>query len=437
MKSKNLQKAQTMIELAVFGAVVIFLVGLIVKTMLNSSYQQDTRLKAFRMAMLTSFLYSEGLVGVPGGWDTGTASRNSASVFVLEDRLNAQSGMYGAVDRTPQIATGSASHTRNLFMPLDMDEHANLPVTDFFINGVHFPLTVAGFKSVRRTGENMVVFEQKINHPGTEWCNCAAGGAPDVTACKDDLTAFGLGLHLRFDLDRNGSLDDGVTDANCKKFMWQWKAFNARVISVENSVGLSADVDDDKLVEKVLRIGQSWIDVLDYQEGDISFSPDPTRLTPGLTNDLQMMTYTYYTDANGKQNTHLIVDEGKLYKSFGDTRRYVRSYQKKDSIDIIQRKLQLSKDTERFCKGPGAPVQPGSPEGNRAGWTNDQKNPVEWCCADKPCCMEDDHAEQVCMVLGAPGSKDPFIFVRSRIKDVHGRKWITPTGQDPKLKYLR
>ncbi|GEM_PF-1559901 len=145
IKSNRHVRAQTAIELAVFGAILIFVTGAIIRQSLEAGYQQNQNLKAMRLAMKTSYEYSEGLVG--GG---GTvASHNRASVLLIEDRLTADSSKFGAIDRTQHISAGSATDTRHLFMQIDTGDKEDLPVYDVFVNGKHFPFTLAGFKTVR------------------------------------------------------------------------------------------------------------------------------------------------------------------------------------------------------------------------------------------------------------------------------------------------
>jgi len=422
-------KSQTAIELSVFGAVVIFLVGLMVREVLSSSYQQGNRLKGLRMAMLVSFEYSEGLKAPPGNWQDGTASRNNTSILIIEDRLTAQSARYGAIDRTPYITQGTAVHSRNLFMPVDPGEYANLPIADFFVNGIHFPLTMAGLDNKPL---NLGVFKKEFNHPETDWCNCAG----NVASCADNGW-------FRFDLNRNGFLDDGVTDLNCGKFMWQWRAGTPGDISVDDNKWTNVDIDRDLFTEQVIgKNGTTSVDVMDFQQGDMFFGDDESRPTPGFASqDVQMFTFAKNTIAGTGGDgvgTYLLVDEGKLFETNGDTLRYVRSAQRKDSIDIVQRVLQLSLDTGRFCSA-GAPVQPNTLEGNRAGWVAGSiVNPVEVCCPDNLCCFTPVNITRVCMVTNpAGGQLDPIIFVRSRIVDKHGRKYITPTGNDPFVQFLK
>ncbi len=453
--------AQTALELAVFGSVVVFVIGLIVRSVMTTSYAQNHRYKAFRLAMLMSFEFTEGLKNVPGNWRDGTASRNSASVLVIEDRLSVESSRQAPIDRVPQQAIGGATHSRNLFMPIDPGEFANLPVIDYFINGVHFVFTTANvatkaFNSpANPTG---LVYQKENNHPALPWCDC--GGT--ASNCVDNI---GGNNYYRFDLDRNGALDDGLAsdpamDAICQDFWWQWIAATPSQIDGENGEFTFVDVDGDLHQERIVGINGRPMDdlrgtpitanVVDFQEGDMDFTiPDPDPLNPApqrptagiTTQDIQMFTFTKdWTPAGDGVGTYLQIDEGQLYQVAGDSRRYVRSAQRKDSLDLIQRTVQLSNDTGRFCNGTAGDgssvVQPGTIEGNQAGWTSDVRNPVEVCCPNNACCFTSANATRICMVIPTLGGQDPHILVRSRITDKHGRKWITPTDGDPFVQYL-
>jgi hypothetical protein len=143
------KKGQTAIELAAFGTIIIFILGAIVRTALSSGYQQNQTLKALRMALSKSHLYTEGIIGTKGSFADGQASRNVASILVIEDRLTADSTKFGPIDRIPFILSSSASHSRNLFMPITKStEFYHLPVFDLFVNGKHFPLKTSGFKTM-------------------------------------------------------------------------------------------------------------------------------------------------------------------------------------------------------------------------------------------------------------------------------------------------
>jgi len=156
------QKAQTVIELAVFGAILIFVLGAIIRAAVGSGNQQHAMLKATRMAMTTSHLHSEG---------KRIASRNLASVLIVEDRLSVASAKYGAIDRVPSMMQGSAVHSPNLFMPIDFGHEEDLPIMDLYVNARHFALSVAAFKTIHLAQ------------------GCANEPSPCPADCKGDCSA--------------------------------------------------------------------------------------------------------------------------------------------------------------------------------------------------------------------------------------------------------
>jgi len=134
----NARAGQAAVELAVFGAILIFLLGTIVRSAIGNSYTQNQNFKAMRMAMLASW----------NGAKAGGTSHNSASILFIEDRLSPDFNKYGSLDRNPFIANGSGTFTFQLLYPLDVGEVAsNLPIMDVFINGQHFPFTTANYFS--------------------------------------------------------------------------------------------------------------------------------------------------------------------------------------------------------------------------------------------------------------------------------------------------
>ncbi|MCK4882157.1 MAG: hypothetical protein KAS92_03945 [Candidatus Omnitrophica bacterium] len=139
MRKFKSRKAQTAIELAVFGAILIFVMGSLIRTVMGRALQQHAMLKATRMALTIS--------------QTTTAShtvagRNMGTVLVVEDRLTAASSKYGSVDRMPFMTQGSGTHSANLFMPIDYGYDEDLPVFDLYVNGKHFAFRVGSFKYV-------------------------------------------------------------------------------------------------------------------------------------------------------------------------------------------------------------------------------------------------------------------------------------------------
>jgi len=88
------------------------------------------------------------------------------------------------------------------------------------------------------------------------------------------------------------------------------------------------------------------------------------------------------------------VDQGKAWDLEG---KFVRSVNRKDQVDLVERKIQLSNDTGRMCNGP-APVPP-----------------VEAC--------DDCFGSNFANTCFDHGSK--ILYVRSRILGQHGHFWKT------------
>ncbi len=222
----------------------------------------------------------------------------------------------------------------------------------------------------------------------------------------------------RFDLDRDGDVDVPAIDR--PTFAWQWAPVNA-VNDTESPAGngivycgtrddcaksaknTEVDVDCDLKVETIMSMSPSSgplssVGVLDAQDGDLDFSWGEndviSKPRPGMTQEWRM-----YTRVKG--GTYLLIEEGRLFAP--DTRQFIRTAQKSDKIDIIERVFQLSNNTGRFCSG-------GSPS-----------NGVEAC--DN--CFSSGNISRTCM-----DTTNNLIFMRSRVANLHGRKWITDTSSD-------
>jgi len=150
MTSIKGQRAQTAVELAVFGAILIFVMGTIVSSAVSRGNQQQSVLKATRMALTMSYITSD---------TNKIASRNIASVIILEDRLTAASAKYGAIDRVPFLLQASGAHSSNMFMPVDFGDSEDIPVLDVFVNGKHFSFTTAA-PQIHRTSSTHTRFRR-------------------------------------------------------------------------------------------------------------------------------------------------------------------------------------------------------------------------------------------------------------------------------------
>jgi len=501
-KQKSRTLGQTAIELAVFGSILIFVLGVIIKQTMSFAYLQNQNYKTMRWAMTNSYLHSSGLVYPTGDDGHGTSSRATTSILVLEDRLQVGGDKYTSLDRVPYMASSTATFSRNTFLGLESGEWYNLPILDVYVNGQHFPLRLGGFKTVSTapySGDPHVVpncstvkictaegptpsscsnwdesqypcrvfFEKVPNHPEmADWC------AP--TSTDPSPSCPGLSVEARFDLDRDGSLftdasygstffgevgspdtdvpGEEAWDVSQEAFAWQWNVVAAydqdsgylaaflatlwgsspdyaRGISIDKGENVMVDVDNDLKEERILSVSSSRrsgvitsVTVMDMQEGDYDVSEDSTTEGDpvGFSSDVQF--YSFTKSGEGDIGTYLLLEEGELYGA--ENGQYVRSVQKKDQIDIIQRILRLSHNTGRFCDSNGNPVGTGS----SAGWSSGTPNPVK-ACQD---CFFQDKVALTCFDSTSTQDKQrrPVIYVRSKIQDLRGRKWVTSLSSD-------
>lgn len=532
-KTRMGQRAQTATELAVFGAVLLFVIGAIVRQALHFSQIQNQNLRAFRMAMRLSYEHSMGLrpSTKQNGVIVGNVSRNFASVLLIEDRLSADSAKFGSLNRSPVIANAQGAHTRNFYMPVDVSDPYSEPMSDMFINGKHFPLTTARYKTICMTesdadcptalnpnGPGMrVVWIGDPDGPGGNpprnpneywlpdcvtryppppalpysvgcpkfytlspnnpenigWWSPSIGngypcGAPCNAACTDIYSSCpgkcpGVGgacaqnytpqpMPDRFDLDHSGGSDvlGGIQD----DFNWQWVlvagfdrdhqlknktptrlnygeflSFGTEKGSEQKNTVL--DVDNDLKEERVIRNSLKHngdgvileLVVFDSQDGDTDYSYDTldyknyiagkpgSKPEPGLMEGIAMYTRV-------RPGTYLEIKEGNVVSPAGQK---VRSVQRKDHIDIIQRMIRMSNDTGRFCDTPTT-VNP-----DTAVW-DDVPNPVEAC---GPNCFTAANTSLTCF-----DTDDKIIFIRSRVSDQFGHQWITDTSSDDYVNFL-
>lgn len=553
------EKAQTASELAIFGSILIFVLGMIVNQTVGFSYSQNHYLRAMRLAMKMSYLYSEGLVEGSGD---GVASRNNATVLLIEDRLTVDSGKYGAVDRAPQVINVSASHSREFFKPFENNDEEDAAMMDIFVNGKHFPLTTGRFKRVclAETKEKCRYNDDRTPDGWDEWSPnswdsqcadvsratfayflgawyCAYDSTPYTIGCKNLYSVVvnhpnsedwcdgtesnpcvnNLGKDERFDLDRDfdrsptGTADSDVpedpsdpqVDAIRQQFSWQWfrvKGINLLETSKNpddrcrpivtlglgeegmifdsglkiDAKNIMVDVDGDLKEEMIVKNSDNDsnavmnnVTVWDSQDGDMDLTigdqevdaQGTEKVHPGFTQDLAMYTRVKSPDIEEPgSGTYLRIEQGKVCKASGDKQCY-RSVQKNDHVDIVERVLQLSNNTNRFCKVII------DEEKKEVSLDNDPlpakvdglTNPVEVCCDSELCepggvsdpgeggtCFDEENIDKTCMFVGTwyddPVTHEqkffpPTIFIRSRIKDLHGRMWVTDTSEDPYVEF--
>jgi hypothetical protein len=155
----------------------------------------------------------------------------------------------------------------------------------------------------------------------------------------------------------------------------------------------------------------------DYQGGDIDSTWDSNSCTPkpGLQSDSEIYTFT-------QNGTYLQIKEGKLYNP--ETGQVVRSASQKDTVDLIQRTIQLSNNTGRFCS-PGSETPPQYVQNcnNGSCTPSSDLNPVEVCIpqgSSDNCFNSQQNIKSTCF-----DENNNMLFVRSRLQDRRGNSWIT------------
>ncbi len=467
MKGQALRhcSGQAATELAIFGAIIIFVLGAIIRTAVSSGQGQDASLKAMRNALVESSKSSPA--------DT---SHTSPSMLYLEDRLSPDFGKYGSTERAPFTAQGSGSMTNMLMYPLDMSElqdPKHVPVVDMFINGKHFTFSLArlvykrflgssggpvhsakagnvetdtvspegvpgapihpaqrgGWDSSCKNGHGCPIFYQTIVNmeDGTAISSDASDAARQEALEKRFCVSSGQCPGLltgpeRFDLNHNDILGppDDPPSSLYANMVWQWRGVRAIDDNEDNDKPLhidaghgsypSFDVDGDGQEETIYQVDYNngvatGAVVFDSQEGDLDMtSPDAAAGKVGLLNDMAIYTKPAFGSAKGN---YLLMQQGKVWGLDG---KFIRSVNRKDQVDLVERKIKLSNDTGRMCGGIGVAAEVPDVEVCDSG-----SDP-----AARTGCYSVNNFARTCF-----DRTSKILYVRSRILDQQGHFWKT------------
>lgn len=338
LKKFRKKQAQAILELAIFGAVFLFLLGALVNKSMAVSYQQNAQLRAMRIALALSYYTTHAPLRM------SNASRNTASVVFIEDRLAAGAGKYGNFDRVPIVAvSGGGTLSKNLYMPVDFNDREDLARQDLYINGKAVTLTTAGFATLTVPDR---MYKQVINHP-----LLTQKPTPSIAA-----TGSGL-VHPSSSVPSSGTCGGPMApfgDGDFNDCLWGWKEVMAEEIDFDNSKNTVLDVDGDLQDETILEVARIAngtgnliisseledfvvddegeytlvsVDIIDSQLGQInSTKADHDGPPQGLINDFEMR-----SDHSGS----LVVDGG--YQPPNRSR----------SRDVITRQIRLNPRRQR------------------------------------------------------------------------------------------
>ncbi len=419
LKILNHHKGQSAVELAIFGSILIFVLSLIFRQGLSGGNFMRVQLQATRYAMSKSLEMT--MVAKPG--------RNNASVLVVEDRLSGDFGnKFGSRDRVPLIASGSASFSNQLFYPVDYADFGDLDVLshqDMWINGQRFSFTTAAFKVITMPPVQGSFVTCGTPHPLDSRCwdpSCAGVGCLILQKIVQNYPGSGYSS-TSGNFDLNFMTTDPVAAAGVSKtdiassggamaFMWQWQPVPA---VGELSTADSIDVDGDFYEEQILastvdHFGRTLdVYVIDRQSGDLDFTGDGRRpnMEVGLLSESRMYSFT-------QAGTFYRIREGKL---FGTGDQFIRNANSSDQVDIVERIIQLSNDTNRFCNGN----TPNYGVAADYAWKGPSDTPPE---QSKACnnCFSPSNVRLTCF-----DALTLRLYVRSNIINQAQRNWVTRT----------
>ncbi|MDP2940620.1 MAG: hypothetical protein Q8O13_11225 [Candidatus Omnitrophota bacterium] len=324
---KVINKAQTASELAIFGTILVFVIGVLIRFALSFNYNQDYQMRAFKRALQLSYANQ-----------ADSANRSLASVTIINDRdIPELSDQLGIMQRTPYFASATAMYNSMLFGStrypyyfqwcgsapewLDDGHPDALPVNDIYVNNERIVLSVADYaKYPCPEGEER---KRQIIWSDPKWAEA------DPNPSGSDYWRW-----LRFkceDIDPDGSPDNGlnITSAdidNDGKEETIFAAMGCQEVVCEPEDPL--DHDSPEICNLVFHIAE--VTVLDSQLGEIDttinsadlrdevepqgFKPGYkiyARVNPGSSHQKQE-TYTEITNTNQVRRADFISREIQL-----------------------------------------------------------------------------------------------------------------------------
>ncbi len=341
----NSQKGQALVELATFGTILLFCLGMLVSFGLQANYQQETEMKAFRQSMQQSYNSTRG----PSA---------GAEVNLTEDKVGIDTqSPYGVSERYPFTAGAKVTWNTNLLDDY-VDQDNNLhdgngaadyhPKATYTINGKEYAYTTANFVSYPCNGSITVRVPDRNDEYSMDGTQKADGKYwRDVNVdCGTQTKIF------KDESDKDHPFLAGYV----------------KIDGVKEQIG-SADVDHDGKQELVVKVEgnekgpiQRFV-VLDSQEGEIDATVE-IPLKPDGSQDIAE--YAKRQQGLLPGYTKEIYKKGKLTKEETKTSIVTTSTAKpEENYEATTRTIKLNK----FI-GPPAPIKENLPnvDGKEIKW---------------------------------------------------------------------
>lgn len=142
-KRSKFLTGQTATELAIFGSILVFVIGVLISYTVAFNSNLQLQMEAFRMAMETS----HGIDGYEVSEDIPLARRKATIIYIQDRDYPDISNAFGIMGRSAVSAQASLAFNRYLYY-VQTDNPKDLPVIDMYINGRQFSFTTARYKEV-------------------------------------------------------------------------------------------------------------------------------------------------------------------------------------------------------------------------------------------------------------------------------------------------
>jgi len=422
-KQYFLKRAQALIELTVFGSILIFILAVIISQGVDAAIANSRNARLMREALALSYHGGYGNI--------------SPSFVVVEDRIAPGVTKYGEIDRQAFMFSGNGTLSYWMYYTPDADEKAATQYTTLFVNGRRFNIpttrqqdaTVSSSRGLagrgssdsteieeRLTRENGAFCVKEYNNQDNEkYCHHIGEILPKGTVDGKEFVCTRDVMVQRFNLERKA----GVTDLpdGFSNLSWQWRC--------ETPDTVYKEVNKDKGVFPAYDFNGDLVEesIYSMKREDTGASTDPAASrdyvirsvaqgaggeNPMCVSSGFLPTMAIYTN-NGvsaaDQNTYLKIYE-EVIGADGERKRNVISSSGKKQVDLIERQYQLP----RGVNFRGAPSC--SSLGRKIAC--DEVVP-----STSLCCFQGSMKTQTCF-----DTSSSILYIRSNLQDARGTSWF-------------
>jgi len=249
------KKGQAILELALFGSILILCLGLLIRYGLSINYSQRLQMEAFRQAVKRAY--------------SGRNTFVNASYTILEDKpIPNPADPFGASERSVFGASAGAVWSNQVYAASEYGAISDLPRVDYQINDKRYTFTTGAFKDVSYNGQTLW---KKDDNDNWEQIVCTEQTTYD-DVLDEEITSGWVCDTFRTDLEQQGVLyahvdgvdDDRDGDGDCDV----WERREEMVIGLTTTTGSETEGDGEgsSTYNYTFITG---IQCIDFQDGQI------------------------------------------------------------------------------------------------------------------------------------------------------------------------